>query len=51
LRPLCCAFGDAANALLLKNTGFSGIYSDILTLSGFSIVLIGLSAAFFKRQI
>jgi ABC-2 type transport system permease protein len=38
-------------ALLLKNTGFSGIYSDILILSGFSVVLVSLSAAFFKRQI
>jgi ABC-2 type transport system permease protein len=41
----------ALKALLLKNTGFSGIYSDILTLTGFSIVLVGLSVAFFKRQI
>jgi len=41
----------ALKALLLKNTGFPGIYSDILVLSGFSIVLVSLSVAFFKRQI
>jgi ABC-2 type transport system permease protein len=41
----------ALKALLLKNTGFSGIYSDILILSGFSVVLVALSVAFFKRQI
>jgi ABC-2 type transport system permease protein len=41
----------ALKALLLKNTGFSGIYSDILILTGFSIVLVGLSVALFKRQI
>src|SRR5246500_2052644 len=41
----------ALKALLLKNTGFSGIYSDILILWGFSIVLVALSVAFFKRQI
>jgi ABC-type multidrug transport system permease subunit len=41
----------ALMALLLKNTGFSGIYSDILILSRFSVVLVSLSVAFFKRQI
>jgi ABC-2 type transport system permease protein len=41
----------ALKALLLKNTGFSGIYSDILILTGFSIVLVSLSVALFKRQI
>jgi ABC-2 type transport system permease protein len=41
----------ALKALLLKNTGFAGIYSDILILSGFSVVLVRLSVAFFKRQI
>jgi len=41
----------ALKALLLKNTGFSGIYSDILILTGFSVVLVSLSVAFFKRQI
>ena len=41
----------ALKALLLKNTGFSGIYSDFLILTGFSIVLVGLSVALFKRQI
>jgi ABC-2 type transport system permease protein len=42
---------DALKALLLKNAGFTAIYSDIFILSGFSIVLVGLSVAFFKRQI
>jgi ABC-2 type transport system permease protein len=41
----------ALKALLLKNSGYSAIYSDILILSGFSILLVGLSVAFFKRQI
>jgi ABC-2 type transport system permease protein len=41
----------ALKALLLKNAGFSAIYSDILVLAGFSIVLVSLSVAFFKRQI
>jgi ABC-2 type transport system permease protein len=41
----------ALKALLLKNTGFTGIYSDILVLAGFSVVLVSLSVAFFKRQI
>ena len=41
----------ALKALPLKNTGFSGIYSDILILSGFSAVLVILTVAFFKRQI
>jgi hypothetical protein len=38
-------------ALLLKNTGSPGIYSDILILAGFSAELVSLSVAFFKRQI
>jgi ABC-2 type transport system permease protein len=41
----------ALKALLLKNAGFSAIYSDILILSGFSLALMALSVAFFKRQI
>ena len=41
----------ALKALLLKDTGFSGIYSDIMILSGFSAVLVILSVAFFRRQI
>jgi ABC-type multidrug transport system permease subunit len=41
----------ALKALLLKNTGLTGIYSDILVLTGFSAVLVSLSVAFFKRQI
>ena len=41
----------ALKALLLKNAGFSAIYSDIVILTGFSAVLMILSVAFFKRQI
>lgn len=41
----------ALKALLLKNSGFSGIYSDIVILFGFSAVLVILSVAFFRRQI
>ena len=41
----------ALKALLLKNTGFEGIYSDVFVLLGFSILLVSLSVAFFKRQI
>jgi ABC-type multidrug transport system permease subunit len=44
-------FMKSLKALLLKNTGFVGIYSDVLILAGFSIVLVSLSVAFFKRQI
>jgi ABC-2 type transport system permease protein len=41
----------ALKALLLKNTGVVGIYSDILVLVGFSVCLVSLSVAFFRRQI
>ncbi len=41
----------ALKGLLLKNAGFTAIYSDILILVGFSIVLVSLSVAFFRRQI
>jgi ABC-2 type transport system permease protein len=41
----------ALKALLLKNAGFTAIYSDIFVLVGFSILLVSLSVAFFKRQI
>jgi ABC-2 type transport system permease protein len=41
----------ALKALLLKDAGFTAVYSDILVLAGFSAVLVGLSVAFFKRQI
>jgi ABC-2 type transport system permease protein len=41
----------ALKALLLKNAGFQAIYSDVLILLGFSVLLVGLSVAFFKRQI
>ncbi|MGD0910148.1 MAG: ABC transporter permease [Candidatus Acidiferrales bacterium] len=42
---------DALKALLLKNAGLQAIYLDILILAGFSIVLVSLSVAFFRRQI
>jgi ABC-2 type transport system permease protein len=41
----------ALKALLLKDAGFQAIYSDVLILMGFSVVLVGLSVAFFRRQI
>ncbi len=41
----------ALKALLLKGTGFAGIYMDVFALLGFSIVLMSLSVLFFKRQI
>jgi ABC-type multidrug transport system permease subunit len=41
----------ALKALLLKDAGFQAIYPDVLILMGFSIVLVSLSVAFFKRQI
>jgi ABC-2 type transport system permease protein len=41
----------ALKALLLKDAGFQAIYSDVLILVGFSVVLVGLSVAFFRRQI
>jgi ABC-2 type transport system permease protein len=42
---------DALKALLLKNAGLQAIYLDVLILAGFSIVLVSLSVAFFRRQI
>jgi ABC-2 type transport system permease protein len=41
----------ALKSLLLKNTGFAGIYRDVFVLVGFSVVLVSLTVAFFKRQI
>jgi len=41
----------ALKNLLLKETGFAGIYSDLLILIGFSAALIGACIALFKRQI
>jgi ABC-2 type transport system permease protein len=41
----------ALKNLLLKNTGFAGIYFDVAVLLGFSILLISASIALFKRQI
>jgi len=41
----------ALKNLLLKNTGFQGIYFDVAVLLGFSVLLISASIALFKRQI
>jgi ABC-2 type transport system permease protein len=41
----------ALKALLPTDAGFQAIYSDVLILAGFSVGLVGLSVAFFKRQI
>jgi ABC-2 type transport system permease protein len=41
----------ALKALLLKNAGFAGIYSDLLVLIGFSVTLVVLCVLLFKRQI
>jgi ABC-2 type transport system permease protein len=41
----------ALKNLLLKNTGFAGIYSDVGILLGFSVLMISASIALFKRQI
>ena len=42
---------DALKNLLLKNTGFAGIYMDLAILTGISIVLITGCILLFKRQI
>ncbi len=41
----------ALKNLLLKNTGFEGIYSDVSILLGFSVVLICASIALLQRQL
>jgi ABC-type multidrug transport system permease subunit len=41
----------ALKSLLLKNSGLTAIYSDILILVGFSVALVSLCVALFKRQI
>src|SRR5579862_54167 len=41
----------ALKNLLLKNTGFEGIYFDVAILLGFSALLISVTIALFKRQI
>jgi ABC-2 type transport system permease protein len=41
----------ALKNLLLKNTGYEGIYFDVLVLLGFSVVLLSAGIALFKRQI
>jgi ABC-2 type transport system permease protein len=42
---------DGLKNLLLKDTGFAGIYLDVAILAGFSAVLITGCIALFKRQI
>jgi ABC-2 type transport system permease protein len=37
--------------LLLKNTGLVGIYSDLLVLLGFSVVMMGASILLFRRTV
>jgi ABC-2 type transport system permease protein len=41
----------ALKNLLLKNTGFAGIYFDVSVLIGFSVLLIVASILLFKRQV
>jgi ABC-2 type transport system permease protein len=41
----------ALKNLLLKDTGFQGIYFDVAVLLGFSLLLINASILLFKRQI
>ncbi len=42
---------DALKKLLLKDTGFAGIYSDVAVLAGLSLLLITGCILLFKRQI
>jgi ABC-2 type transport system permease protein len=41
----------ALRNLTIKNTGFDGIYKDVLVLAGFSVIMILASIALFKRQL
>src|SRR5579864_1791095 len=41
----------ALRNLTIKNTGFEGIYKDVLILCVFSAIMIGASIALFKRQL
>jgi ABC-2 type transport system permease protein len=41
----------ALRNLTVKNTGIEGIYRDVLLLTGFSVLMIAISIALFKRQI
>jgi len=41
----------ALRNLTLKDTGFAGIYMDILILAGFSAIMMAGSVALFKRQL
>jgi ABC-type multidrug transport system permease subunit len=41
----------ALKNLLLKNTGFAGIYTDVAILLGFAALMTTASIALFRRQI
>jgi ABC-2 type transport system permease protein len=41
----------ALRNLTLKNTGFAGIYLDVLILTGFSAIMVTSSIVLFKRQL
>jgi ABC-2 type transport system permease protein len=41
----------ALRNLTLKDTGFAGIYMDVLILAGFSAIMVAGSTALFKRQL
>ncbi len=41
----------ALRNLTVKNTGFEGIYMDVLILAGFSAIMVSGSIALFKRQL
>ena len=48
----CVAYTvHALRNLTIKNTGFEGIYKDVLILCAFSAIMIGASIALFKRQL
>ncbi len=41
----------ALRNLTVKNTGFAGIYTDVLILGGFSAIMVASCVALFKRQL
>jgi len=41
----------ALRNLTVKNTGFDGIYMDVLILAGFSAIMVSASIWLFKRQL
>jgi hypothetical protein len=41
----------ALRNLTVKNTGFAGIYSDVLILGGFSAIMVSGCILLFKRQV